>query len=275
MKKINKQMVEVVDALTEGINKALVSLLMDAVLDSIDVKSSEVITFKFKLVKDYCFDTESFDEIMGEVESATGWRVSFDNIKDNVMQLTLMNGVLDIYSKGWYPSYILSNFSPNKFNFDGVECCSMEGFLQSLKVKNQHKQKEICKLYGKHAKNTGKRKIWWKITGNVYWQGRRICRSSEEFKQLILRAYIEMFKQNHHFYVALSSIDSYSSTKGIKLVHTLGKKKKRQTILTEEEFISCLNYLRENIDNLITEGHKFVYDSSSLDLTYIKTKDLI
>ena len=97
MKKINKQIVDVVDTLTEGINKALASLLMDAVLDSIDVKSSEVTTFKFKLVKDYCFDTESFDEIMGEVESATGWRVSFDNIKDNVMQLTLMNGVLDIY----------------------------------------------------------------------------------------------------------------------------------------------------------------------------------
>ena len=165
MKKINKQMVDVVNTLTEGINKALVSLLMDAVLDNIDVKSSEVITFKFKLVKDYCFDTESFEEIMGEVQSVTGWHVSFDGVKDNVMELTLMNGVLDIYSKGWYPSYVLSNFSPNVFMLDNVECSSMEGFLQSLKVKNKIKQQEICKLYGKQAKNAGKRKFWWKIKG--------------------------------------------------------------------------------------------------------------
>ncbi len=272
MRKISKQKLNLLNSQVE---KAMDLLFMKGFIEKIIVRTPQVITFRIKLLEEYIFDCESFDEIMGEVQTATGWHVSFDGIKDNVMQLTLMNGVLDIYSKGWYPLYVLSNFSPNKFNLDGVECCSMEGFLQSLKVKNQQKQQEICKLYGKQAKSAGKRKFWWKITGNVYWKGRRIHRSSEEFKQLILRAYIEMFKQNHHFYVALSSIDSYSSTKGIKLVHTLGKKKKRQTILTEEEFISCLNYLRENIDNLITEGHKFVYDSSSLDLTYIKTKDSI
>ena len=42
---------------------------------------------------------------------------------------------LDIRSNGLYPSNVLSNMCGNEFIFDGVECGSMEGFLQSIKSK--------------------------------------------------------------------------------------------------------------------------------------------
>lgn len=47
---------------------------------------------------------------------------------------------MEIYSKNAYPSNSLSNFAAHTFIIDGVLCNSMEGFLQSLKYKNQ-----ICK----------------------------------------------------------------------------------------------------------------------------------
>ena len=50
---------------------------------------------------------------------------------------------MDIHSKGKYPANALSNFAPHLFILDGVECCSMEGFLQSLKFKNPEVQKPV------------------------------------------------------------------------------------------------------------------------------------
>ena len=44
---------------------------------------------------------------------------------------------LDIRSNGLYPSNVLSNLCSNGFRLDGMVCSSMEGFLQSLKRKEQ------------------------------------------------------------------------------------------------------------------------------------------
>lgn len=145
--------------------------------------------------------------------------------------------MIDIYSKGAYPADVLSNFSPNEFVVDGIECASMEGFLQSLKYRSVTKQKKVCGLAGKAAKEAGAKKFWWKITGNLYWQGRRYKRSGDEFAALLSRAYHELLK-NEAFYTALTS------TKGKILTHSIGKHDKRKTVLTEEEFIDILNELR-------------------------------
>lgn len=59
---------------------------------------------------------------------------------------------LDIRSNGLYPSNVLSNLCSNAFVFDGVECGSMEGFLQSLKCKDEERQKQICAMKGGEAK---------------------------------------------------------------------------------------------------------------------------
>lgn len=146
--------------------------------------------------------------------------------------------IIEIHSKGEYPANVLSNFSPNNFVMDGVQCASMEGFLQSLKYRSAKKQIRICALSGKAAKKAGKRKFLWKITGNVYWQGQRYKRDSRQFDELLFKAYGQLAK-NEAFYRALKS------TAGKQLSHSIGKHDKSKTILTEEEFIGYLTTLRD------------------------------
>ena len=146
---------------------------------------------------------------------------------------------IDIYSKGEYPSNALSNFYPHPFSFDGVQCGGMEGFLQALKYRNVDRQKRVCALSGKEAKKAGKRKFWWKWTGKVFWLGVPYKRRSEEFQTLLRRAYQALYGQNEAFRLALKA------SEGKILAHTMGGNDPRKTILTEAEFLSCLNELRE------------------------------
>ena len=148
--------------------------------------------------------------------------------------------VIDIRSDGEYPANVLSNFSPNNFVFDGVECASMEGFLQSLKYRKAVKQKAVCGLVGKAAKAAGGKKRLWRLTGNLYWNGKRYKRKSKAFDELRRNAYKEMLG-NADFRSALQCVV------GKKLTHTIGKHNKRITVLTEEEFIA---YLYELINTL-------------------------
>ena len=70
---------------------------------------------------------------------------------------------MNIGSGNGYPADSLSNFHPHRFEFDGVECSSMEGLLQSFKFDKPHIQVEVCKLTGKAAKFRGqKRNKAWK-----------------------------------------------------------------------------------------------------------------
>lgn len=148
--------------------------------------------------------------------------------------------ILEIKSSYPYPSNALSNFYPHEFVIDGIVCDSMEGFLQSLKFKNIKKQITVCQMIGIDAKNMGNKKLLWRLTGNVYWQGKRIKRASIEFGELLKRAYAELFK-NDEFKKAL--IDS----KGYELAHSIGKSNPKKTILTEKEFLNLLNDLRKDL----------------------------
>ena len=65
---------------------------------------------------------------------------------------------MDIGSKTGYPSSSLSNFSPHPFEIDGIQCNSMEGFLQGLKFESEEMQKYVCTLVGIAAKKKGKNK---------------------------------------------------------------------------------------------------------------------
>ena len=53
---------------------------------------------------------------------------------------------MDIGSGAGFPAGTLSNFAPHPFVIDGVQCNSMEGFLQSLKFKDAEMQKSVCLL---------------------------------------------------------------------------------------------------------------------------------
>ena len=148
--------------------------------------------------------------------------------------------ILDIYSDHPYPSGALSNFAEYRFTIDGISCAGMEGFLQSLKYFSRKKQKEVCSLFGRTAKKAGQDKKLWKRIGLVHWNGKLYRRQGQAFAALIERAYREMYAQCPDFRQALAD------SRGITLAHTVGSHDKKQTILTEEEFIYQLNQLREN-----------------------------
>lgn len=146
---------------------------------------------------------------------------------------------MDIGTGTGYPSAALSNFAPHTFIIDGIECASMEGFLQSLKFSNPEMQKQVCTLVGKAAKFKGKKKKWYR-TQTLYWQGKEYKRDSEEYQLLLDRAYNELAK-NEGFKKALLA------TGNSTLTHSIGKKKKNETVLTIQEFVSRLTTIRSRL----------------------------
>ena len=147
---------------------------------------------------------------------------------------------LDIRSNGIYPSGVLSNLCSNGFRFEGMVCGSMEGFLQSLKQQDRDKQLQICSMKGGNAR---KRSVTsWQTDQVVWWRGQAIDRQSEEYQQLLRRAYKAMFEQSERFRIALMS------TRGITLTHSTGERNPYKTIITEQEFCGILTELREDYD---------------------------
>lgn len=146
---------------------------------------------------------------------------------------------MNIGSGKKYPANSLSNFSPHPFVYDGVECNSMEGFLQSLKFKNPDMQIEVCKMVGLKAKYKGKPKKWWR-TQTLWWKGKEIDRHSEEYQRLLDGAYLAL-SRNTKFKRAL--IASRKSA----LTHSLGNSDPHRTILTVREFCGRLELLREKL----------------------------
>ena len=148
---------------------------------------------------------------------------------------------MDIGSGTGFPSATLSNFAPHPFIIDGVQCNSMEGFLQSLKFSSPEMQIEVCKLVGKAAKFKGKKKKWWR-TQTLFWQGKEISRHSEEYQQLLDRAF-KALAQNTSFQKALLA------TGDAVLTHSIGKTNPSETVLTRSEFCSRLTQIRKELRN--------------------------
>lgn len=146
---------------------------------------------------------------------------------------------LDIHSNGLYPANVLSNLAKKPFVFEGVECSSIEGFLQSLKTQDAEEQKQICALYGGSAKKISKNHMEWQKTQKLYWQGKEYDRNSKEYRELLENVFFQCYLQNEIFRTALDA------TKGIKLTHTDGKHDAAETILTAEEFIDILTSIRD------------------------------
>lgn len=144
---------------------------------------------------------------------------------------------MDIGSGNGYPSSALSNFAPHPFIIDGVECASMEGFLQSLKFESVDMQKYVCTLVGKAAKKKGRNKNW-RQKQELYWQGKIYKRDSDDYQNLLNKAYNRL-SENTGFQKALQA------TNGCVLEHSIGKSKTSETVLTKQEFCSRLTYLRD------------------------------
>ncbi|MDH4263967.1 MAG: hypothetical protein OEV78_13095 [Spirochaetia bacterium] len=140
-----------------------------------------------------------------------------------------------------YPGNVLSNFTANRFVFQGVECQSMEGFLQSLKFEKEHIQIEVCKFIGFAAKKRGKFKNW-KQNQTLYWKGIAYKRDSKEYQFLLDDAFDCLMCSSEKFRNALKASGN------AKLKHSIGKSKIQDTVLTEQEFCSRLEKLRNRLD---------------------------
>ncbi|CAM0044681.1 hypothetical protein VPHF86_0099 [Vibrio phage F86] len=145
---------------------------------------------------------------------------------------------MNIKSGAGYPASALSNFAPHPFVVDGVECASMEGFLQSLKFSNPAVQRQVCSLVGKVAKSRGAKKNWQR-TQTLYWKGNPIHRTSRGYQTLLDDAYLALSK-NDKFRRALIA------TGNATLTHSIGRKKQSETVLTVQEFCSRLHTLRDH-----------------------------
>lgn len=147
---------------------------------------------------------------------------------------------LDIWSTGEYPADVLSNLCSNRFRLDGVECQSMEGFLQSLKYEDPVRQRQICSMKGRNAKRQST--TTWQTDQIVWWKGRAIDRQGTEYQDLLRRVYQAMFDQNDRFRAALMA------SRGRRLYHSQGNTDPFKTILTEQEFCTILTEIREAYD---------------------------
>lgn len=154
---------------------------------------------------------------------------------------------MDIGSGNTYPTNSLSNFAPHPFEMEGILCNSMEGFLQSLKFKSEDMQVYVCSLVGYAAKKKGAKKNW-QESQTLYWKGNPIKRNSQEYQNLLDKAYTELYK-NSKFKAALEA-----SGKAV-LTHNIGKTDYSKTILTIKEFCSRLTKLRD-FGTLITPLNK-------------------
>lgn len=148
---------------------------------------------------------------------------------------------MDIGSGTGYPSANLSNFHPYQFTVDDVICNSMEGFLQSLKFSNPDMQAHVCTLVGKKAKFKGKKKKWFRDQ-TLYWKGRPIKRDSQEYQDLLDKAF-NALAENKKFQKTL--LDTQNAT----LTHSIGKNKISETVLTTQEFCSRLTAIRKRLKN--------------------------
>lgn len=147
---------------------------------------------------------------------------------------------MDIKAGNPYPAGALSNFARHPFVLDDVQIASMEGFLQGLKFSNPDMQEQICTLYGKKAKMAGKKKRWFEDQ-TLYWRGESIKRDSQQYQDLIDRAYDAMFRQNEKARKALLA------TGDATLKHSIGRRKSNETVLTKQEFCSRLTNIREQL----------------------------
>ena len=143
---------------------------------------------------------------------------------------------MDIKSGKSGPAGGLSNFQPRPFIYDGVECASMEGFLQSLKFSNIDMQRHVCTLVGRAAKNAGRGKNWQK-TQTLWWNGLPIKRDSDQYQQLLDEAFVALFRNKKARECLLSTGDA-------KLTHNIGRIKMSETVLTRNEFCKRLMDIR-------------------------------
>ncbi|MDD2595552.1 MAG: hypothetical protein PHD11_07055 [Bacteroidales bacterium] len=153
---------------------------------------------------------------------------------------------VDIRIDSKFPGNVLSNMYPNSFEMDGVHYGSMEGFLQSLKYLCEEDRLKVGKLSGKAAKFRSVDS--WIARRNLYIGNQWFNRDSINYQWLIYKAYYSMFMQNMNFRIALAD------TKRKIIYYTTGETDSRSAILTVDEFMSVLLWLRSQLDGVAKDN---------------------
>lgn len=148
--------------------------------------------------------------------------------------------------QGW-PGAALSNLTSHEFIFRGVRCGSIEGVLQAVKKQDPNTQLEICKRHGMFAKQSGGTS--WRKRQTLYWQGTPMKRRGPEYQAFLDELFDACFNQNESARRALLE----TARLGAVLTHSIGKRKEEDTVLTQREFISRLNRVR---DRLVAQQRK-------------------
>lgn len=102
-------------------------------------------------------------------------------------------------------------------------------------------QEQVCTLVGKKAKFKGKKKKWFRDQ-TLYWKGRAIKRDSQEYQDLLDKAF-NALAENKKFQKTLLD------TQNANLTHSIGKNKISETVLTTQEFCSRLMAIRKRLKN--------------------------
>ncbi len=202
------------------------------------------------------------DGYMGTIQSLNSFN---DNSKE-----------WDICYKYNPPNNILCNFSPSFFIFDKTMINSMEGFLQSLKVKDIETQRKVCQLPGFLAKKMGNylRRSGQFDGEHLFWQGQSINRNTSEYQNILDKVYKAKYFYDKEFRETLAQSCGYT------LTHKIGKTSPQETVLTEEEFINHLNELRHSqsisdvLNIYIASIRKFIPNNISASIVSHNLADL-
>jgi predicted NAD-dependent protein-ADP-ribosyltransferase YbiA (DUF1768 family) len=148
---------------------------------------------------------------------------------------------IDIGIHNSYPANRLSNLAVSPFVMDGVQCNSMEGFIQALKRREPKVQEHGCTLAGMAAKRWGAGVKWWKrpVREQLWWHGRGFAAHSEEHFALVKRTLLAKFTQHEPSRRALLA------TGDAHLVHSAGKRER--TSLKASDFCRMLMEIREEL----------------------------
>ena len=149
-------------------------------------------------------------------------------------------------------SSALSNLYPHSFklmythpNFtSAIKICSMESFLQGLKIKDPHIQYIFMTTYsGMDAKRMSDVLDGWKKDQLLYFSGKEYKRNSADYDELITKAYDALFETNVVFReVVLPRFKDYY------IIHSIGSNDKSETVLTEAEFRYQITRLLKRLD---------------------------
>ena len=114
-----------------------------------------------------------------------------------------------------------------------------KGGLEEMKKINEKKAAILYDFLDNSKMFKGKKKKWWRDQ-TLYWQGKSIKRDSDEYQDLLDKAFSELSK-NEGFKKALLATGSAT------LTHSIGKNDLHKTVLTQSEFCRRLTSIREQL----------------------------